>query len=98
MRNAYVVVSLALAGMAACGDNLQGNRSPSASDSNVNTPEDTPVSITVNASDPDPDDGLIVSFSRQTCFMPPAPRARTRRYFPIDSPGCTPNCALRSGI
>jgi cysteine-rich repeat protein len=64
MRATYVVVCLfsALAGLAACGDNLQGNREPVASDSNVTTPEDTPVSITVNVTDPD-GAGLTFAFS-----------------------------------
>lgn len=61
MRNPYVGVSLALA-LFACGDNLQGNRSPTASNSNVTTPEDTPVTFTVTSNDPD-DDDLIFSFS-----------------------------------
>ena len=66
MRDAYVVVCLlfsALTGLVACGDNLQGNRPPVASDSNVTTPEDTPVSMTVNVTDPDPDAELTFVFS-----------------------------------
>src|SRR5436190_2240033 len=64
MRIALAVVCAGLATLVACGDNLQGNRAPTASDSNVTTPEDTPVSITVSASDPDPDDGLQFGFSQ----------------------------------
>ncbi|HUQ02000.1 MAG TPA: Ig-like domain-containing protein [Kofleriaceae bacterium] len=48
-----MLFGLGLTGLVACGDNLQGNREPEATDSNVTTPEDTPVSITVNVTDPD---------------------------------------------
>src|SRR5690242_11494414 len=64
MRIALAVVCAGLATLVACGDNTQGNRAPTASDSNVTTPEDTPVSITVSASDPDSGDGLQFEFSQ----------------------------------
>ena len=64
MRIAALLVSIGVLAVAACGDNLQGNRPPDVADQNVTTPEDTPVSITVAVEDPDDDDELSFDFSQ----------------------------------
>ena len=61
MRVTVFVVGLAVA-MAACGDNRPGNSAPTLADQQLSTPEDTPVSITAQAVDPD-GDALTFEFS-----------------------------------
>ena len=47
MRTARYLVSIGMAlAIAACGDNLVGNRAPDINGQSVNTPEDSPVTIT----------------------------------------------------
>ena len=52
MRNARYVVCAALA-VAACGDNIPGNNPPELSAAQLTTPEDTPISVTLTAVDPE---------------------------------------------
>ncbi len=48
-----IFVMVVAAALAACGDNLKGNGGPVVVDRQINTPEDTPVTILVAATDDD---------------------------------------------
>ena len=52
MRFFAIAVMVAVA-MAACGDNVASNGAPEIAAQQVTTPEDTPVTFTVRATDPD---------------------------------------------
>ncbi|MCE9571630.1 MAG: tandem-95 repeat protein [Deltaproteobacteria bacterium] len=52
MRSVVVITALAAA-LAACGDNLAGNQSPTVDAQQVTTAEDTPVTFAVVAADPE---------------------------------------------
>ncbi|MEZ4402349.1 MAG: Ig-like domain-containing protein [Kofleriaceae bacterium] len=62
MRLHAVVLTLAVA-LAACGDNLPGDRPPTAANQAVTTAEDTPVEVTIDASDPE---GGALTFAAST--------------------------------